>query len=290
MVACITTLVISLLICSGMSYAFLEASSEKIIRCAQYAANISTTIPSREQLFLHSKSTTGSYSEEELITIIDTILAAYLPQEELDNGLYLQLSKGALNNRLKQFKVSGYSLAHHQDFAFVVGEIHTDFEVTYKNMQGESKKRKFTLNMPTTGFKFDMGYQIDLILLTNCNAFNFYETNKVITMERGFRIDITLPFLQFAKTHPQPRFTWNEPTTTHYVPLTLGITYAPFRDMEGGIIIINLGFHIFGNYNDKWVFIFYDCSNINKCPKLFGLNLIEGLSIVDEGATLTPHP
>ena len=161
----------------------------------------------------------NSYNEEELINLIKTTLS-HLPYirntregNERDTQVLLDM-QNFLINKLRKYHVSGVSFAVDPNLALFIESQNPAFSVVYKDSEGNIKTRSYQAEINTVGFKAEASIKLDLIFFTGTGV-NFYDSNKVITLGTGIDANLSVAF-------------------------GIGITYAPFTNIPGGIVIVSL--------------------------------------------------
>ena len=132
--------------------------------------------------------------------------------QKLNNNAFTQEQQNAaktLAKKLQDYKITGWSFCIDPNFALIWDTQDPEFQVTYKNSQGETKVRNYESEINSIGLKLELDFKLDFIFFTNTDI-NFYDSNKEIELGSGFDL------------------------TTNIVD----ITYVSFENMPGGLIII----------------------------------------------------
>ena len=155
-----------------------------------------------------------SFSDIELLALIQTISSHHNTTDlNPENALQIIHAENTLISLLRKFKVSGYSFCIDPNFAFIWDNQNPQFNVFYKNDNGDIKQRSYQASINSIGFKFEFAIKLNLIFFLNTD-FNFYDSNKVIEFDYG--IDLGIGATCFG----------------------LCLTYAPFKNMPGGFLMI----------------------------------------------------
>lgn len=274
------TTLIYLALSLSHAYSTESINQAAIITMAQELAQISPTIDLANQQTILSYETDKKHSEKELLQLVTMILQESVPSEHLSTVKTLKEAKSTLIDMLKKYTATQGNLMHHTDIAFFVGGTSANITIPFCNNQGQQEQRSYKLDLSTIGYKLDMGYQVDAVFFTNPAAFNFHDTQTPIKLGRGIRLDITIPlalskddstsFVMFGETFPKLPTQWR--------PFILNLTYVPFQDIAGGILLVGISAHYF---NSPAVLPFW----------LDLLNMVAGtgISMVSSGGTLTPN-
>jgi hypothetical protein len=207
---------------ASTAFSFSHAKSDPVdyvdvVRHARIVAqHEGTTLSLRTQLQKQY------FTDIELAGIIDTVLSSVVPQSSPESVAYLAAAQQSIINNLKQYKISGISFVLHPDFSLIGGSININLPVIYKTETGEIKNRAFTLAMGTFGVQAGISLVGSLVFFTDGGALNFYDTNKQLTLNTGIRIGLPIPV----------------------IPMDL--TYAPFANATGGIVMLSLGIGLGG--------------------------------------------
>lgn len=126
--------------------------------------------------------------------------------------------KEAINNAIQKMSVrispsgiTGVSVCVDSNIGFFYDRQNPSFDITYKSFDGITKIKRFYASIYSIGFKTALVLNLNLIFIVN-TAFDFYEQNSIIKLGRG--VDIA------------PGFG--------------GIVYAPFKNMPGAIIMVQI--------------------------------------------------
>jgi len=170
-----------------------------------------------------SKNTTRTanletFSEKDLLSVIDSMATNINPEFQVK----LQEAKKYVIQALKDYKVTGMSLALDPNFAFIYDSQNPCFDMCYKDSVGQLKKRTYYAEVSSWGLKFQLALNLNLIFFTDTN-FNFYDSDKTITLGTGIDVTAGLHFLY---------------------GLGVNLTYTPFHNAPGGIVMVS--FPLFG--------------------------------------------
>lgn len=167
----------------------------------------------------------------------------------------LQEINDALVNRLKSYKVSGFSFAFDPNGAFFVDTQNPQFTVTYKDAHGNVKTRTYLADISLLGLNLELAFRFNLIFFTNTDA-NFYDTDKQIQLGTGFQFTLR-PFvdnrvtIQWLEQMFPGGIAYDWPSYGRIIAANLSqisITYAPFVNAPGGMFI--LGY----SYGASWAY------------------------------------
>lgn len=125
-----------------------------------------------------------------------------------------QQTKDALSKKLRDYRVTGVSCCIDPNLAFVYDNQNPQFVMSFQNSKGEIKTRGYQASITSLGFKVECAIKIDFIMFVNTDL-NFEDSSK--ELELGMGIDLSLGFGG-----------------------GLGLTYAPFINTNGGILILSI--------------------------------------------------
>ncbi|MBY0353817.1 hypothetical protein K2W90_05635 [Candidatus Babeliales bacterium] len=154
----------------------------------------------------------ATFHEEELVSLIGEVFN-FVPNTS-ESAQELEKAQEVLLTKLRSYKVTGFSFCIDPNFAFFVETQNPEFTVQYKNQSGEIKMRNYQAKINTIGFKIEASIKLDLILFVNTDM-NFYDSNKAIIIGNGIDANLSLG-------------------------LGVGITYASFANMAGGMLILSI--------------------------------------------------
>ncbi|MBX9831071.1 hypothetical protein K2X40_03870 [Candidatus Babeliales bacterium] len=154
----------------------------------------------------------AKFKDEELVSLIEEVFNSVPNTSE--NAQELENAQQTLLAKLRSYKVTGFSFCVDPNFAFFVETQNPEFTVQYKNQYGEVKMRNYQAKINTIGFKIEASIKLDLILFVNTDM-NFYDSNKEIIIGNGIDANLSLG-------------------------LGVGITYASFANMAGGMLILSI--------------------------------------------------
>jgi len=121
-------------------------------------------------------------------------------------------SSSLLAEKLSRYKVTGVASTLDFNVALFADTQNPDFNVKYKNKEGDIKTRHYKSNINSIGTKLEAALKLDLIFFVNTDL-DFYNSNKTIELGKGFDIIFGLDF-----------------------------TYISLKNRPGGIIILGIPF------------------------------------------------
>ncbi|MFH1831709.1 MAG: hypothetical protein ABH827_02795 [bacterium] len=116
-----------------------------------------------------------------------------------------------INQTLSKYNVTGCASAIDPNFTFIAGTISPDFWIIFSDQNNNAKLKNYKAQINTFGFKFVLAVNIDCIFLVNTDP-DFYNIKKAIRL--GVGIDLRMGLAN--------------------------ITYVPFSNVPGGILIFGL--------------------------------------------------
>ena len=129
--------------------------------------------------------------------------------QETENENAENLENLTVAQQLADYKARNPIIQMLLNFAFIKDSQIMLLKTNFKNSQGITKISRFLLRINSIGLKTEFAFKIHFVYLLGQGA-NFYDMSKEI--ELGFGIDIRSPLLD--------------------------ITYAPFKEVEGGVLIL----------------------------------------------------
>lgn len=202
----------------GAPYSFSDFSdkSKTVENIADTLENITSQYP-QTSIALDGKEV-YEFTEEEMLGVVKNMISKYSSQ--IPSDVMSQLTSGhtSLIKCLRNYRVSGISFGIDPNFAFIVDQQNPVIEVCYKNQFGDIKHRIYQAYINSFGFKFECAIKLNLMFFTDAN-FNFYESNKDITIGSGFDLTSGLQ---------------------NIFGFGMDVTYANFLNAPGGIVILGI--------------------------------------------------
>lgn len=156
------------------------------------------------------------FTEEELIAAMNTILDGYSHKLTPEIRTAVTKIQEGLITRLRNFKVTGFAFTVDPNGAFFVDTQDPVFDMVFKNSEGEVKKKKIQALIESIGLKIEFAINLNFIFFINAD-FSYSDVTDTIELGIGGEIGCT--------------------------PLTgVTFTYAPFKKMSGGMLMISVGF------------------------------------------------
>lgn len=218
----------------------IEYPANKVLTTIEAIAQTLEIIPPSYYNQLKKLHKSKNPSSEQLISLIDATsnLLNIKNPSFAESKVLLDGMKKDLLKDLESFKISGYSWAVDPNLAFFLETQNPVFDITFLDEQGNTKSRKYELNIHSLGFKIEASIKIDLILFVGTDL-NFYSSNKELTLGTG--IDVNVPL---ATTLAGMFGITSELLTLplYLIADPLSITYAPFTNAAGGILILGRPF------------------------------------------------
>ncbi len=138
----------------------------------------------------------NNFTQEELSTAIE--------QSEKTNNIKINNKiKNRFAEKMKDYKVTGFSFCVDPNFAFILDTQNPTFNITYKNSNGEIKSRKYKAEIHSLGIKWEATIKFNLIFFVGTDL-NFYNTDKKIEIESGFDIESSIFDFTYAKFNNAP--------------------------------------------------------------------------------------
>jgi hypothetical protein len=124
----------------------------------------------------------ANLTEENLLEICNELL---LHKDRLgDTIATVSKIRNEIIEYLRGFTSSGIDVEVDHNIALILDTQNPNFTVTFKNAEGKIKKRKYALIIKSIGFKIELSIKIDVLSILGKN-FNYYDTNKVLTLGPG---------------------------------------------------------------------------------------------------------
>jgi hypothetical protein len=124
-----------------------------------------------------------------------------------------QQTKDAISKKLRDYRVTGVSCCIDPNLALIYDNQNPQFVMSFQNSKGEIKTRAYQANITSVGLKVECSIKIDFIMFVNTDL-NFEDSSKELELGMGIDISIGLGG-------------------------GLGLTYAPFTNTNGGILILS---------------------------------------------------
>ena len=177
---------------------------------------------------LASKSA-NKFTEEELQAMIKLIFnyGSTVPQEA---RIALNEISQFLVSRLSTYEVSGFAFAFDPNAGLIWDNQKPSFTIVFKNKEGQIKSRKYDASINSIGLKLALSLNFNLIFFTG--DINFENSNQVL--ELGTGIDLDLLFITKLLG-----IGW-------LIPGTPFITYAPFKNAPGALLMLGLALGLNG--------------------------------------------
>ena len=221
-------------------------------------SSVPTPADLRIRLNNANSSDVNSFSEKELEELVGATLAFVAPQGNYheDDKRVLREMQSSLAAQLKDYKVTGVSYAVDPNWAFFVETQNPELNVAYKDSKGNVKTRKYKAQIKTAGLKIELAVKFDLILFVGTDM-DFYNSDKEIVLGTGVDSNILTSVMRaavFARENKanlealrncngnlsSMQWTssplWKKPFNW----LGLGITYVPFKNLSGGMLIFGM--------------------------------------------------
>lgn len=156
----------------------------------------------------------------------------------------LSVIKTASCDQLRDFRVTGIATCMDPNFAFFYDNQNPCFNVTFKNSAGEIKTRGYQADITSWGLKLEFDIKLNIIMFVNTNL-NFEESNQELHLGTGIDLGVNLGALlikqpkdlivrdMFGNLRANPEI---KHSPLNYTGLAL--TYAPFKNAQGGLLII----------------------------------------------------
>jgi hypothetical protein len=125
------------------------------------------------------------FSQTEVRTLVDHALESVPLNENIKDK-----TADSITEKLKQYKVSGFSVGGDFNFAFFLDRQNPEFDFTFKNHQNDIKTRRYRLNFTSLGFRMQLAYNLNLIFLVN-TLLDFYNGQSTIPLGMGVILDIS---------------------------------------------------------------------------------------------------
>ncbi|MBD3231215.1 hypothetical protein GF322_00980 [Candidatus Dependentiae bacterium] len=173
--------------------------------------------------------------EEKLLKLVKKVSSCDLPEDFGKQREKLEQIEENLVKILKNYNVTGFACVGidiDPNFAFLFDSQNPTLNVSYKDSKGNVKIKKFVAQINSVGIKAEAAIKIDFIFLVNTDL-NFYKSDKVI--ELGMGIDANI---MFNGRVIENLFNVDQ----YFVGLVCGFTYVPFKNVNGGILIISYNF------------------------------------------------
>ena len=189
----------------GLNNSVLSKETEKI--------NLEPQTTEQEKNQTNSINEKQTFKEDELETIINNSLNNRSEQTQTEKTIKPKASSQnaakILAKKLSEYKITGYSTCFDPNFAFILDWQNPEFDVTFKNENGDIKTRTFQANIESIGLKLELAIKFNLIFFIDTDL-TLLDTNKKIKLGSGidFSIGIT------------------------------DITYASFKKHRGGILVL----------------------------------------------------
>jgi len=245
---CVLTMPLALMAISN------DAKNNIVDNISTLAAKLLPTPNSLTNRIECAKKDPQQISDESLEALIKDLselipVASVYDNEQSARYNALAQSHETLKAQLKSYRISGFSWALDPNFALVVGNQNPVFTVTYCDPKGDIKTKKYQASIDLVGINTEAACRINLIFFTNTDA-NFYNTNKTIELGRGIEIGgssalfflIRLDRRIFVRWFETPevfgRYTW---LVKDFIQ-SLQLTYIPFNNAPGGLIILGSNF------------------------------------------------
>lgn len=144
----------------------------------------------------------------------------------------LDFAQDALEDCLSQYRVTGYAFTVDPNGAFFSDEQNPSFEVYFQAPGSNAfKKRRYNASINSFGLKIQFAIKLNLVFFTD-TAFDFYSSDNEI--ELGTGIDLGLS--SYLVLGSMFNLDWLKRSVTPQ----LNFTYAPFKNAQGGIVIVGL--------------------------------------------------
>jgi len=223
-------------------------------------SKIQNKLPERDSK-LDSLQSKDSFSEEEIGKVLEVLCKSKyshaLSENDQENLLEL---KTELVDKLKEYKVSGFSLCWDPNAAFIYDNQNPKFTVAFKNQNGDVKSQTYEGSITSWGLKYQLAIKLNLIFFVNTNV-DFYESNK--TIELGTGIDVSLPIpisdlrrrdgvgmplevaayslaeLAFLESSRENQLKFDMLIGYKAATFPLDLMYVPFKEFSGGMIMVS---------------------------------------------------
>lgn len=227
------------------------------------APNVSVALQ-KELTRAKRKQANDELQEETVSDLIQRTLKVVGSSLSFENRKALVSAQEALEKCLGQYKITGYAFTVDPNGAFFVDEQDPSFDV-YFQAPGSNvlKKRRYNASINSVGLKIQFAIKLNVIFFTD-TAFDFYNSNKEIELGTGIDLVIS-PFwmrnfvIHWIANGGGYRFgtglfigdSYRDvfenggrivviPLLVPRLPLGLDITYAPFKNAPGGIIMLGI--------------------------------------------------
>lgn len=200
-----------------------------------------------QKLAVANNTYASNFSEEQLEKLLKGALNVVVPNTKDNQEMRSTLAamQSALAKKLQSYRVTGFSFAIDPNGAFFVDNQDPEFTVAYKDARGELRTRRYAASIDSIGLKVEFAINFDFIFLTG-TATNFYDTDKVIELGTGFEISmwplgtaLNLMMREPDPADPREHIIPGYIQTISYVLSCCAVTYVPFKNMSGGMIILH---------------------------------------------------
>lgn len=127
-----------------------------------------------------------------------------------------QKTKDEVSKALRDYRVTGTAFCIDPNFAFLYDNQNPSMVMTFVNSKGEIKTRAYRASINSIGLKFEAAVKLNLVMFVNTNL-NFEDSTKELYLGTGIDLSLSLG-LGFA------------------------LTYAPFTNATGGLLILSIPF------------------------------------------------
>jgi len=217
---------------------------------------------------LDTLSNKDHFSEEEIGKILEVLCkkkySHALPEEDQKN---LTTLKSEVVDKLKEYKVTGFSFCIDPNVALFYDNQNPQFTVAFKNQDGEVKSRTFQGSITSWGLKLQLAVKFNFIFFVGTDL-DFYSANKTIELGTGIDLSIPIPWNKKSKSTVREEYIHaNQPIfcddfkvrnfndasrntqdfyvnsysgSTYLEVIPLDLMYVPFKNISGGMIMVSI--------------------------------------------------
>jgi hypothetical protein len=125
-----------------------------------------------------------------VITLNNVFAICRVFHKKFENKSYDLFKKNVTKNNLieclRNFKISGSSIAISPNIAFLVGSRNLGFNVFFEDKQGKVKKRRYEASIKSVGLAAEISFGISLIFFVNTNIDFSVLDNEIIQLGRSY--------------------------------------------------------------------------------------------------------